>query len=73
MTRVDQYKHLNEENELGINLGMEEVAKFVVSRNYGAHRFLSAMVHELRENSMEGYPSKMADKIAEMLDEGIYC
>lgn len=73
MTRVDQYKHLNRENELGINLGMEEVAEFVVSKNYGSHRFLSAMVHELRDQQRANdHVSPMADEIERMLDEGIY-
>ena len=73
MNRVDQYKHLNIKNELGVNCGMEEMAKFVVSQNYGAHRLLSAMVHELREYHKKYGDSPIADRIEEMLNEGLYC
>lgn len=45
MPAIDTYKHLG---PLQYELPMEDLAKAMCNQNYGAHRFLSALVHELR-------------------------
>ena len=51
MTKIDYYKGLNEDSKLTIELSIETVAKEICAMNYGAHRLLSAMVHELRRKN----------------------
>ena len=50
MARIDTYKHLG---PLQFELPMEDLAKAMCNQNYGAHRFLSALVHELRAKSKQ--------------------
>lgn len=50
MSKLDTYKGLNEESKLTTSFSMPEVAKECCQLNYGAHRLLSAMVHQLRAN-----------------------
>lgn len=53
MTEIDTYKHLDKDSKVTVELSMPELAKHVGSLNYGAHRLLSAMVHELRAKNLE--------------------
>lgn len=55
MTKIDTYKHLDKESfyNLRVELNPEQVAKEFCHLNYGAHRLLSAMVHELRKKRLE--------------------
>jgi hypothetical protein len=87
--KKDTYKHLGEDSHANvqIELSMEELARRICSRNYGAHRFLSALVDELRKQAGGeeiAYPSstygneakageqKMSEgKIASPLADGI--
>jgi hypothetical protein len=48
MSKIDTYKHLDKDTSMSIVLPMEQIAKSCVALNYGAHRLLSALVHELR-------------------------
>jgi hypothetical protein len=45
MPRIDTYKHLG---PLQFELPMENLARAMCDQNYGVHRFLSTLVHELR-------------------------
>lgn len=90
MTQIDSYKHLDEEKafDLKISLNMEEVAKKCCAQNYGAHRLLSSMVHELRrktellndewnkreenQDELSPYHSELADGIEKLLNQGFY-
>jgi hypothetical protein len=45
MARIDTYKHLG---PLQFELPMENLARAMCDQNYGVHRFLSTLVHELR-------------------------
>lgn len=81
MTRVDTYKHLDADSKLAAELSMPEVAAKVCALNHGAHRLLSAMVHELRarnekwiaENPKTLLPeSPLADGIEALLNQGHY-
>ena len=75
MERIDQYKHLNKEHEIGLNVGIEDVAKFIVDQNYGACRLMSAMISALREKaeviSGENY-SPIGDRLEAILDDGLF-
>jgi hypothetical protein len=48
MTRIDTYKHLDDDSKVEVELSLPEIEKRACAMNYGAHRLLSAMVHELR-------------------------
>jgi hypothetical protein len=67
----DCYKHLDDTDPFRITLNSEELAQLACGRNYGAHRLLSAMVHELRRKSVDG-KSELADGIEELLNKGLY-
>ena len=87
---MDEYKHLDREQGacVTIELSMEEVARIVISKNYGVHRFLSALVREMREDNMrqnikwsekypiEEYGTLMKDDlcagIQALLDKGLH-
>lgn len=47
-TEIDTYKHLDKDSQLELALSIPEVAKRICALNYGTHRLLSALVHELR-------------------------
>lgn len=51
---------------------MPEVVKAVVRQNYGTHRFLSALVHELRAKEDPECPSALAPAIEDLLNRGLY-
>lgn len=88
-TRIDTYKHLDASTKVSIELSMEDIARRCVSLNYGAHRLLSALVHELRsaartqrDNALrrdpsneDRYPgtSELADGIEKLLNSGLVC
>ena len=74
MRRIDQYKHLDEDPayRIKIQLTMPELAKMVVAQNYGTHRFLSALVHELRANEDKKYLSEFAPILEDALNRGFY-
>lgn len=50
MSKIDTYKHLDAGTTVSVELSMPEIAKRVCALNYGSHRLLSAMVHEMRAN-----------------------
>jgi hypothetical protein len=81
MPRIDSYKHLDGDSKVSVELSMEEIAQRVCALNYGAHRLLSAMAHELRKKNDEfiescpdckGQRSPLADAIEELLNKGYY-
>lgn len=53
MTHIDTYKGLDRDSKMEISLSMPEVAEHICQLNYGAHRLLSAMVHELRKRQFD--------------------
>lgn len=53
MTTIDYYEGLNRDSKLTVELDVPTVAKEICSMNYGAHRLLSAIVHELRRKNLE--------------------
>lgn len=87
MPQLDSHNHLNDDSKLKVELSIPDVAKQVCSLNYGAHRLLSAMVHELRaKNNAENLEtekrglkvqdswrrSPLADIIESALNQGHY-
>jgi hypothetical protein len=74
MTQLDEYKHLDDDpnNRLRMEMTMPEVVKAVVAQNYGTHRFLSAMVHELRAKEDKEYPSELAPILEDALNRGFF-
>ena len=48
-TQFDMYKHMNKYDSIKLELDMNDLAKFILNKNYGVHRFLSA----LREEAMK--------------------
>lgn len=74
MKRIDEYKHLDNDPSCRIRMEMTipEVVKAVVSQNYGTHRFLSALVHELRARQDSEYPSELAPIIENALNQGFH-
>lgn len=84
MSKLDSYKDLNKNGELIIKIDIEDLVKKLTTMNYGVHRVLSALVHELRarqdvlnEYFREQYDSppersELADGIEELLNKGYY-
>jgi hypothetical protein len=88
MSHIDFYKHLDTSDPVALAIPMDKLAREVCALNYGAHRFLSAMVHELRARNAatlekwreEGHipvlpeyeHSPLADAIEKALNEGHY-
>ena len=72
MPRIDNYKHLDKDYPLRMEMTVPEVAAAIVAQNYGAQRFLSALVHELRKNERPGDPSKLAPVIEDALNQGMF-
>lgn len=74
MPKLDYYKHLDEDPtyRLRMEMTMPEVVKAVVRQNYGTHRFLSALVHELRAKEDPECPSALAPAIEDLLNRGLY-
>jgi hypothetical protein len=68
MAKLGSYDHLN----LGevAPFDMEQTARLVESLNYGAHRFLSALVR-IREQNRSG-DDRLTAGIRRLLDEGGY-
>lgn len=52
MTGIDTYKHLDEDSKLRVEVSMTQLAEQICALNYGAHRLLSALVHELRRRNL---------------------
>lgn len=82
---IDTYKHLDKDTQMKVSLSMEEIARECAALNYGAHRLLSALVHELREKrerlaqeqercgmTIRGRHSPLADGIEELLNNGLF-
>ena len=83
---IDDYNHLNKDLPYTINISVEDIAKNFINMNYGTHRLLSALVHELRnrheirklkfeEESGIKHPtekSPLADGIEKLLNQGFY-
>lgn len=74
MRQIDTYKHLDEDPlyRIKIELTMPELVQRVVKQNYGTHRFLSALVHELRAKENPKYPSELAPIIEDALNRGLF-
>jgi len=66
--RIDTYRHLNEND--GVLIGIEDIARQIVKMNYGTHRMLSAIVRARRE-SARGH-DELADRIEALLNEGLF-
>jgi DNA-directed RNA polymerase subunit L len=84
-SRIDSYKHLDKETPFTVELSMEQIARQVVQLNYGTHRLLSALVHELRaENARHAAeyeqrhpgstygPSELAEGLEKLLNQGLF-
>jgi hypothetical protein len=71
---IGEYDHLNADNPINATVDMDELAKRVVLLNYGAHRFLSALVRALREASKWKYRenNELADEIEKLLNAGLH-
>jgi hypothetical protein len=74
MTKIDEWKDLNEIDMIGIEWTIPELADRVVKMNRGAHRMLSAMVPALRAKRRDhGFSdSELADAIEKILNDGLY-
>lgn len=74
MRHLDEYKHLDADPNYRLRMEMTipEVVKAVVAQNYGTHRFLSAMVHELRAKEDKEYPSELAPILEDALNRGFF-
>lgn len=74
MRSIDFYKHLDDDWPLRVEMTVPEVVKAIVAQNYGTHRLLSALVHELRAKAKEDpkYPSELAPIIEEALNRGLF-
>ena len=78
MTKIDEWKNLDNTDSIGLELTIPEVADRIVKMNRGAHRMLSAMVHSLREHRRANpFPSgnqdtPLADAIEKILNDGVY-
>ena len=48
--RIGMYDHLNKYDGIKIPLDMNELAKSLLGMNYGAHRFLSALYKEAKND-----------------------
>ena len=85
-TKIDTYRHLDADTSLTVKLTMTDIARDCVKLNYGAHRLLSALVHELRadnalraaefllRNPNEHYgDSELATGIEQLLNKGLFC
>lgn len=79
MTKIDEWKNLDDTDSIGLELTIPEVADRVVKMNRGAHRMLSAMVHALREHRranplpVSGCSENfLADAIEKLLNDGLY-
>jgi hypothetical protein len=72
--KIDDYKHLDADPAYGIKMEMTipQLVKYVVAQNYGTHRFLSALVHELRAEENPDDPSQLAPVIEKALNEGFF-
>ena len=64
MSRVDQYRHLNDHGD-GAVIGIEQMAGCVVALNYGTHRMVSALIRQ-RRMAYPGDP--MADALEKALN-----
>ena len=74
LTKAGDYDHLNDEGEFTMGLSVPEVAQKICNLNYGSHRFLTALVSELRNKAKicHGDESPLADYIEEGLNKGLY-
>ena len=71
MRRADDYRHLNKESKIQVDL--EDVAAQVVHMNYGVHRLLSAIIRKrIEEGTFDGRPDELMDGIVTLLDKGLY-
>ncbi len=69
---IDCYNHLNDELPVSLTMTIPELAKVVVAQNYGTHRFLSALVHELRKKEELDCPSQLAPLLEDALNRGLF-
>lgn len=83
MPHIDTYKHLG---PLQFELPMQDLAKAMCDQNYGVHRFLSALVYELRAKEKQHQErrkaagrewtsygaSPLADGIERLLNDGLF-
>lgn len=80
MSKKDFYSGLNKDSKLRVEIDIPQLAVMVNSLNYGTHRFLSALVDELREkqeNAKYGddrlnEKSELAEGINELLQKGYF-
>jgi hypothetical protein len=70
MSQIDFYKHLDKDTAMTVTLPMEQIARDCVALNYGAHRLLSALVHELRAKNTKRAEEYAAMYPNEKLSEG---
>jgi hypothetical protein len=72
MPQLDTYKHLDDLLPFRLGATIPEVARAIVAQNYGAHRLLSALVHELKAASTPESPSELAPVIEKALNSGMF-
>lgn len=70
-----QYDHLNDEDPLKLTVDMDDLARRIVTMNYGTVRCLAALVRARREsprcyNHDEG--DDLADGIEALLERGLF-
>lgn len=70
--KIDEYKHLDASYPVQLTTTMPEIVKTIVAQNYGTHRLLSALVHELRAKETSKTPSQLAPAIEELLNKGMF-
>ena len=70
--RIDHYKHLDKDYPLRVEMTVPDVAAAIVAQNYGTHRFLSALVHELRKKESPARPSELAPIIEDALNRDMF-
>lgn len=63
MNDFNRYKHLNDEEDKPFT--MEDIAKWVSNKNYGAHRFVCALVEEIESKHSDSELARELRKVAD--------
>lgn len=72
MTKIDTYSHLDADSRVTFDPTMQELAAKACALNYGAHRLLSAMVHELRDKQTTYIRLRTAEEATKSPSQRLY-
>ena len=70
--RIGTFDHLNESDPPTIKLDMDELAKQIVSLNYGTVRFLAALARARRAHKDRQTVDDLAIGIENLLNQGFF-